>query len=764
MRKRAVNTFISIVLVFALISATCTNVFAATYTGNTYIKETVISYGKTADEAKAWLTGKGYTVLDYNLNEGADDTWSTERAVYLGYKTTKNAEEAITDMKLMNMKGGYSVEDYQMLLEEQKSNIRVFISNFITAIGEYRKNYTAGQQRALAAHEMLNLLYDDDTELNLGDLLLNKIKEEYSDEEWKALSAEEQSQAADMTTILMQSNSASVLAMEQLIALAADSSNTLWTERYVNAKTYDEMISSLMKSEKLTVSQAVKKLAAEYDEDAKLIASKLDGLKDYINTYTNEKIRLTDSAETVKAYQENNEKFNVAAWAAAGAQYEVLSSLENDDVTLLDMLTGDDYDVSGDDRYMLYPLVSVLTAGQRACLDFLPMYQIIAVGINDDAAVKKAMENVDIKSLGGKAVSIYNGIDRSIFSSQVALTSDAYRLQNSADTNAASNWFDDGVSASAKVMFIALGVTVATSVASLIAGYSFAKSSLNASKMAANIESMMYKVSDDKLAEGVAAFTDLADDAADLDYLDDVVDTVNSKDPVMGGQMKTMSAIGSKNMWSKIFTYTGIAMVAISIVLMGVSLWKAYSDLKEYYNVELTPIPMHMVNQGVDDGGKKTFTYYTAANCNREEAQMVADNTKILKGYGDLNGDVGRQWVALYTTKDKAAGDPIMADGIKVQFNNSSLPGDSYTALSMFGESVAQNLTNKSAGYTYADDKNGIYLFYNTDSNAFTGSIFSNKTYVLIGGSVMAVFAVISFFVSDAVRKKKSRKEESANA
>ena len=90
----------------------------------------IISYGKTADEAKQWLTDNGYEVLDKNLNEGADDTFSTKRAVYLGYKTTNDADEAITDMKLMNMKGGYSVQDYQMLLDEQKTNIKNFFKDF----------------------------------------------------------------------------------------------------------------------------------------------------------------------------------------------------------------------------------------------------------------------------------------------------------------------------------------------------------------------------------------------------------------------------------------------------------------------------------------------------------------------------------------------------------------------------------------------------------------------------------------------------------
>ncbi len=757
MLKKPFDIIISMVLTLAILCVTCTSAFAATYTGKTYVKEVVLSYGKTSEEAKKWLTDNGYTVLNYDLNEDADDLFSTERAVYLGYKTTKNADEAITDMKLMNMKGGYSVQDYQILLEEQKANIRLFINNFITAINEYRKNYGAGQARALMAHEMLNLLYDPDTEQTLGDLFLGKIKEEYSDEEWEALSDAEKADTADMTTILMQANGASVLAVEQLIALATDSNDSVWSDRYTAAKTYDEMVDALVDDENLTVNKAVKRLAAEYDDDAKSIASKLDGLKSYFDTYLSEDIRLGDSTEKLEAYQSSHENFNLAAWAAAGTQYEVLASLENDDISLLELLTSDEYDVSGVDRYLLYPLVSVLTEGQRACLDFLPMYQLIAMGINGDSAAKTAMDTIDIKALGKDAVSVYDGVDRSVFSSQVALTGDAYRLQNSSDANAADNWFDDGISSATKIMLISLGVAVTASVASLAIGFGFAKGALAASKLTAETETKMLMVSDRALSEDLAALA--ANDSFELDA---AVDAVYSKDPVMSTQMKSVSAIGSKSMWSKVFKYAGAAMLAVSAVLMIWSAWNVYSDLQKYYNVEFTPIPMHMVDQGTNDSGEKIFTYYTAARCNREEAQMVSDSTRMLGSFGDLNGDVGKQWVALYTTKDKAAGNPITAD-FAVQYKNSNIPGDR-TALSMFGESVAQNLTNKSAGYTYADGEGGIYMFYGTDSSAFIGSVFSNKTYVLTGGGIAAVFAVISFFAVGAVRKKKSEGEVKEDA
>ena len=103
---------------------------------------------------------------------------------------------------------------------------------------------------------------------------------------------------------------------------------------------------------------------------------------------------------------------------------------------------------------------------------------------------------------------------------------------------------------------------------------------------------------------------------------------------------------------------------------------------------------------------------------------------------------------------------------IYLKNNNTNIPDDR-TALSIFCDSVAENLTNEKAGYTYSDSKEGIYLFYGTDSTVYAGSAFSNGQYALIGGASMIVFAVLSFFVGKGIKKRKEKnnaKEENANA
>ena len=739
MLKKHFKAVLSLVLAVVLTFGTCANALAAT-NKSTYIKDVVLSYGKTADEAKAWLTENGYEILDYDLNEGADDTFSTARAVYLGYTTTDNAEEAITDMRLMNMKGGYSVQDYQMLLEDQKANIKLFMDNFIVAINEYRANYKAGQGRAVAAHDMLNLLYDDDSQQYMGDALLNKIKEEYTDEEWSALSEDEQAKVADMTTILMQANSDAVLTIEQTLATATDTGDTLWIDRYESAGSYDDMLDAIMEEKNLTVNEAEKALAAEYDEDAKTIAAQFETYKDYLEKYTNSDISFENTEAEIEAYQAEHADFDQVNWFAAGTQYELISRLMNDGISLYELVTSEDYDVKGADSYLLYPLVSCLTEGQRACLELLPMYQVVALGINNDASAEEGMESLTDELTEKLKTSIYDGVDRTIFGGDVALTNEAIRLQAATGKNAVDTGWDH-ISGASIALYASFAVSLAMTVGAWVANAHFYNLQVEYSSMAYNIGSAKAAVA--KNVETITA------GGATMDQINTYNQAaMDARDAVRVGAR----AQG----WATFFKYAGIAMTCISVVLIGLSLWSTYNDLKDYYNAEFTPIPMHMVDENTNDSGEKVYTYYDAVKCNRVEAGFVTDANKLLGDYGDINGDVGRQWVALYTTKDKAAGDPITSVPV-VQYKSSDIPKESSTALSMFGENVAQNLTNEQLGYTYDDDMGGIYMFYNVDENAFAGSVFSDSSYILISVAAAAVIGVAAFFAGAGVQKKKTQ-------
>ena len=142
-----------------------------------YISEVKVFMAKEEKDAKSALQSEGYSLLDCNLNQDAEGGWGSKgkKATYLGYKTTTVAAEAITDLAVMNMKGGYKTQDYESLMDQYiLGEIEPFLDNFIAAIKEYRANYSsqnsANQTRAKVIHGLLNKYMDDDTGQYLGDL------------------------------------------------------------------------------------------------------------------------------------------------------------------------------------------------------------------------------------------------------------------------------------------------------------------------------------------------------------------------------------------------------------------------------------------------------------------------------------------------------------------------------------------------------------------------------------------------------------------
>ena len=80
-----------------------------------YLKSVKLEEGSKED-AKAALAADGYIFLDQNLNEGTG-----QKGVWLGYQTTTDPTQAIYDMKLMNMKGGFTLTSMKEALATQES-------------------------------------------------------------------------------------------------------------------------------------------------------------------------------------------------------------------------------------------------------------------------------------------------------------------------------------------------------------------------------------------------------------------------------------------------------------------------------------------------------------------------------------------------------------------------------------------------------------------------------------------------------------------
>ena len=764
---KKLSIIITAVMLALVIAATLpAQVFAASVPE--YISEVKIGMGKKASDAKAAL--EGYKILSdakgnpVDLNKSAGGGWGSkgDKVVYLGYKTTTDRKDAISDLALMNMKGGYSVQDYEVLMETQmKSQIIPFVDNFKSALEEYRENYNSdnplNKARAQYAHDALNMLTDDDSYgKGLGDLLLNKTRYELGDE-FNDIPPQERSNYADILTILAQSNGKATLIMENLITRAADTGEDSWLDRLSDV-TYDKLVDAVAESEGLLPTDAKAETAKLYDDGAKKLLNLWDAFSEELASYdeaykTANKFDsdayeeavdnlegLTDDSapeEMVEAVEEfakqqaNSAEFIQSAEIVAIHDY--LKDIEYGDGTLLDFFSTPASEIE-EDITVLYPVVASLSEGQLAGLEFVSLRELFAIALTDeDGYADKSFED-------NEKVSIYDGVDRGIYAKGgVALTSDALRA------DAMSRESEDGgaISPLTITMYVLSGLAAAGLIASAVIG------------LAAKFKSNMLMALNNVYQRG--GQIDLASFPTVVQNLNANASNVN--EAIEAGNKALLSR---SSFCGKLALGFGVAMV----ILAGISTYLTYKDLVAHYKVEFTPIPNYMVDEkditAFDENGEKIVlknqaAYYKAVQCNRTYKDEMYD---VLGETADLNGDVGKQWLALYAQKSDVEA-PILASSLVVRVGDTNIPAGYKTGIHMFGASTAFNLNNEL--YDWNKDAPSIMVYFKVDEAAAetgtnaAGSTFTAGNLALAGVAGLAVGAVVTALASKAVgRKKKS--------
>ena len=713
----------------------------------TYIKE--VKIGMDREVSQATDTLDGYHILSdsdgdpINLNERAEtNDYNNSRgkmAVLLGYKTTKNRKEAITDLALMNMKGGYSVMEYELLMETQlKTQIIPFVERFQAAIDEYRENYKSGYKgnsaRARYIHDVLNKLTDDDTGKPLGDLLLNETKYEMGDSAYNALSDEEKKNHADILTIIAQSNGRATLAMESLITRAADTEDSTWLDRF-EVTTYDDLI----KQTGLSPKEARKKVAKEYDDLANDILEKWDNFREELLFYdkakktvsafdenavkeTIEKVNTIDentSEDEAKTIIDAAEKANEALVDYAKSKevvviYDKLQSIPYLDSTMLDFFEQES-SVVEDDITLLYPMAASLSDGQMAGVDFLSLREFMMVAIDNE----RGYSDHGFDSF--KPASIYEGVDRGIYQKGgVAITSDALRKE------AAENYYrpDEDTNVFSVYLYITLGF-VSAGVVSGITAVCLHLRAFNAEHTLAHLTEANF-----------------------------------------------MRAYANAWKATRIAYAISLGFVLVSIVTGIITAYLNEKELQRMYHVEFTPIPHYMIDEkdlvGYNSKGEKVVlknqsAYYNAVKCTRNSDFEMWDE---LGDCADMNGDVGVQWLALYAAKNENE-EPILAGSLKVVIGSDKAPSDYETGIHMFGSGSAFNLNNPL--YCWNEDAKSIYVYYKTgfstdyennidEETDIAGANFTAGTLALTGGAGIVFGAVVTALVMKSKRKREDNK------
>ncbi|MEE3427808.1 MAG: hypothetical protein VZQ55_02365, partial [Ruminococcus sp.] len=784
--KKLIMALTSVILCMTMLIGAPAQLVASAAGGKKYISEVKVGMGETSDEASKELKSGGYTILtddkgnyaDLNKDAGTSSAMKkgpNQKIVYLGYKTTDDVNDAVTDLAVMNMNGGYSYQEYEKLMDDHmNTEIKPFVDRFIATLTEYRENLnkpkdSINYKRADYYRTLLNKLTDDDTKGKpLGDLLRNKTKYELGDEAYNKLSDSEKNNHCDILTLLMQGNGEAVQLLETELTKASDSKKNTWLDRFV--KNDLEAMTEKVKEEHpdFTPSEINSALDKKYNDDAKRILEKWNAFTDVLANYDEAVDKadevIEDGKDDVKtlndlnndsSYEEVQEvvedaykvEANMVKGGIAGEDIvvkEYLEGTEYGDGTLLDFFEKDKSEFDDKDTIReLYPIVNALTAGQIAGLDFLSIKDMILMAITDEKGFKEVKPDET-------TASIYQDVNREIYDrGGVALTDDALRAQASAqeaeNTFALSRlggvlWTCTAFSGIAAIGS-ALGWLNATrdlkdATASLNTHLETLKQ-LNKLKSVEstainhlNNEGMYGKIFDlstGKLVNGLtpdfkAQLASKVQQAklATKNFLNNLGSTERE---LYVQRDELNEAVKKASLKSNICKYLTAGFTVITAILAGYSIYTTIKEMIDFYKVKFAPVPKYIVERtditAKNKKGKETMiknqsAYYKVVTCNRTEgnSDVEKENYKILGDRNDLNGDVGQEWLALYSVKYEN-GTPILADSLKFKMGKGAPEGYS-EGIHAFSQGSAFNLTHKP--FCYKDPYDGTYVYFKTDT------------------------------------------------
>ncbi len=689
-----------------------------------YISEIKMCVKSNADEAKKELEAKGYTVCENDLNKDAGG--KEKKVVYLGYKTTKDKNKAITDMKIMDMDGGYSLSDYQKGLQTRRDDLENDVNDLKILIKAYQKRYAEKSEVAIEVHDEMNRFVEDDSKTKMGDYFL---KDNLSYE--------------DLNKILLQSSSYIVkILKDDLVIASRDSKSNDWVNdlsklglneeiMYNSGREYSNAANDILSgwkevSENLRYFMSIIK-KCKYKKGSKGIYVNTEKLHKKIESLSENNLLLYTNGENIYNIIRSKTNDGETVKLADKEGIEYMEDIYNSDSLLnffaMDM-ESDDFQIN-----MLYPFASLLTETQLAFIRQVGLNDFI---VSNNAGIKnikqsEVKEEEFYKTVNKKLdegeyidnttseLSIYAGVDRRAFcDGGVALTNEAQVL------NART-----GMSPYVEALMIKESVI-------LLAGAALATLLWFTGTAALKVQ----------IANAAAADTIMLAHSASMCAVEEEFWVYSNTNIVSSFLANQHSFCTAK------FYISGNALhafaIGIVLIVAGIFVGKL---IYNYYNREFSEIPELMVDEREDSNGNMGFVYY----------EIVKDTEG---NKNDLNAFKGKKWNALYTTKDDTAGDPITTD-IMVKYGDNRV-NSGYSAVSHFSEKGAYDLNSN----CFESDDNSIYMSFKRDISlnhdaSDTASVFGNVqvlSMVSISGFVGLTLGCMSVYAIET-RKRRSVKE-----
>ena len=742
-----------------------------------YLSDLRLIYAEDYSEALDILEDsafEGYELLDENLNDNTGKT-----GVFLAYKVTTDIEDAITDIAVMQMNGGYREGNYQEMIKQSYVEYKKMGENYLVAIDYFNKAYDEGHYLAQIAHRQLNFYYvktEGVTEIpsfegeRIGDIFYSGIE------------------VGELATMFMEGN---VYALDNIRSLI--SMGVSYNE---NGKTYLE-----------NVAEEAKKLAADsliyagedYRELAAIIAPTIVTFRDMFKELeaVEDDLDYSDSEDTDLELQYM--EYKVMVEMMRGVEYPTKDS------TLYDFCKK--YTLNKEDYSSLYPLVAALNEGQEAMTRVAHFYDVVrySMTLESNEDIETELAALD-EEYGECPFNVYTGVDRTIYYDSFALTSEAYRADAFTESGLSAALFDgkdSGLNVAAKVVGYIGAAYIGYGLAQR--GYAAwtAKKAMDIYKHKSDLA--LEQFANNETLGNVFNFNgDLPKDAindlfeicvkrqdnfvysevsswsvvqkfnhldkyfnADLmgknnGYLDSFLQIKSEfarysgndaflKSAKEAAEKATQKATESATVLRGCFVIGGILML-ISAAKLGYSTW-------HYYHPKYDSIPIAMVDLIETPDGDRYIKYDVVYEL---EAQ---DDGKYIAA--DLNAFEAQRWNALYYTKSYEAGKPLLADEFVLSSRN-NVPAKDYMPVHRFGEVVCYDL-NK---YNFNDDYS-IYLSIKQSQNQksavadvpkLIGSVFSPETIVLSSSLGIAAGVGATIGMQKLAKTKRPKKESTDEA
>ena len=765
--KKLFKSIIATILVVSMLLATSVVAFAASSIQEEYVSDLRLIYADTYEEAKLVLTDsklEGYKILNNNLNAN-----SGKQGVWLAYKITTDVNEAITDVAVIQMGGGYNAANYQAMIEQSRGEYEAMGEIYLDAIDYFAEAYDAGNFLAGAAYRQLNFYagLDKYKTSRLGDLFLDGVLKK-----------------ADLATLFFEGNAKILDNVRSLIAMGVSYNE--------DGTHYLEKVGKM--AEKMGSTIAYNK---EYNDLSQLIAPVIPVFRNMFEELAAYEAELNYTDEELTDLE-----IKYAEYKAIADRMRAITYLGGK--TLYDFCM--DYSVNKNDYTSIYPLAAALNEGQIAMTKVYHYYDVVRYSMSDspEDVIDQEISELE-KKYKDEPINVFLGVDRDIYDQTFALTTAAYRADAYTDSNSLADALfgnDTWRETTKQLAMGALGVGLSVWAIVRTAKGGFGVPKEVASEMVRNgikkAEDKAYSAAEalatetmeswgqtyndiiENLYTGHAMFDDkyLVENWENLDFGDkinevkailtdkyglfatnddmDAIREISSEytkkmhDKLHSGLSSAKKSVGLSVYGGRIFT--GLLYLA-GAASLAYSAYSLYKQIHDHYHPNYDEIPMAMVDLVKTVDGDRYIKYDVVLDMKLKDGAYHA---------ADLNAFEGERWNAVYYTKSSEAGKPLLAD---FEISNSDYNADEgYIPVHRFGEVVCYDL-NK---YNFSSKSDAIFVSIRQSENVksdvsdvpdVVGAIFGEGFWALAGCVGIVVGVGGTMLTNSLLNKKKSEEE-----